>query len=441
VFSVLLLCRPSFSAYCNGKPDPNAQPNLNPINTEGPVLAFSVPNATLYTLGPSGPSQISIVHVWGSPYDMGYAHGLLMKTKAVGLVDSVWKYMEEQVEEAVNGTVKWIPQEVALYISNVGLDVALDATYEATREWTGDYFWQEMQGLADASGADYLTIRRIHMIGELTKGACSMFGAWGDAIANVSTQLLQLRALDWDVTGPFKDYPQITIYHPDPTDPTYTMPAHPFANVGFTGWVGSITGMSSVQTAICEIGVSFPDATFGSDSRFGIPFTFILRDILEFDYTGDDALSRIANAERTCSLILGVGDGKIPMFRSIQYSASVANFFDDMNMRPLNETWHPRMKNIVYYGMDWLCPGYNSVLNKQLTAYYGNISPENTIRNIVPIVQTGDLHVAIYDLTNMQLYVSFARSAGDTEGAILAYDRTFYQLDMNQVFAVERPTF
>ena len=33
------------------------------------------------------------------------------------------------------------------------------------------------------------------MIGELTKGACSMFGAWGKATSHGQT--VQLRALDW----------------------------------------------------------------------------------------------------------------------------------------------------------------------------------------------------------------------------------------------------
>jgi hypothetical protein len=35
--------------------------------------------------------------------------------------------------------------------------------------------------------------------------------------------------------------------------------------------------------AISEIGVAFPDETFGNMSRFGVPFTFLLRDILQFD--------------------------------------------------------------------------------------------------------------------------------------------------------------
>lgn len=63
--------------------------------------------------------------------------------------------------------------------------------------------------------------------------------------------------------------------------------------------------------AISEIGVAFPDSTFGKMSRIGIPFTFILRDVLQFDNSLQDALDRMTNANRTCDLILGVGDGKV----------------------------------------------------------------------------------------------------------------------------------
>ncbi len=37
----------------------------------------------------------------------------------------------------------------------------------------------------------------------------------------------------------------------------------------------------------------------------------------------------------------------------MEYSASVANFFDDENMEPVYD-WHPRVKNIVYYGMEYV---------------------------------------------------------------------------------------
>lgn len=55
-----------------------------------------------------------------------------------------------------------------------------------------------MRGIADASGVAFKLLRRVHMIGELTKGTCSMFGAWGKATSQGQT--VQLRALDWVIT-------------------------------------------------------------------------------------------------------------------------------------------------------------------------------------------------------------------------------------------------
>lgn len=52
-----------------------------------------------------------------------------------------------------------------------------------------------MRGIAEGSGVDFNFFKRIHMIGQLTKGSCSMFGAWGNATTNGQT--VQLRALDW----------------------------------------------------------------------------------------------------------------------------------------------------------------------------------------------------------------------------------------------------
>ena len=235
---------------------------------------------------------------------------------------------------------------------------------------------------------------------------------------------------------PVSRLPQITVHH---------APDQSFANVGWTGWIGSITGMSSKRTAISEIGVSFPDASFGKESRFGTPFTFLLRDILQFDDSLQDAKARIAQANRTCDLILGVGDGKVnasqrPPFASVQYSHSVANFFDDKTMMPRNDSWHPRMDDLVYYGMDWLCPGFSAVLHRQLAKHYGRITPEATILDILPIVETGDLHIAIYDLTDNFMYVANAAGKGEA-GPKLAYQRQFVKIDMSALFDQEAEPF
>eukprot|EP00698_Gefionella_okellyi_P017176 TRINITY_DN4986_c0_g1_i1.p3 TRINITY_DN4986_c0_g1~~TRINITY_DN4986_c0_g1_i1.p3 ORF type:complete len:206 (-),score=55.57 TRINITY_DN4986_c0_g1_i1:38-655(-) len=198
--------------------------------------------------------------------------------------------------------------------------------------------------------------------------------------------------------------------------------------------------MSDRHMAISEIGVSYPDDTFGKESRFGIPFTFLLRDILQFDHTYQDTINRITKAPRTCNLILGVGDGQSNNFRGIQYGHSVANFFTWDNMLPRNDTWHPRIQDIVYYGMDWLCPGFNEVMAQQLNSLHGNITAENAIRHVTAIVQTGNLHIAYYDLHAQQLYVANARRSDVTAGGQYAYDRTFNHFDMNALFAEPKPT-
>jgi hypothetical protein len=396
-----------------------------PILTDPPIFVKSVPNGKLYTVG-SGDDTVPVVHLWGSAYDKGYAHGLLMKERAKALIDAVWNYLESEVEQALNGSI--IPPEVQKWIADVGLDVALDASSAMTQNFTGNYFFAEIKGMADATGVDEKKIRRIHMIGELTKGRCSMFGAWGKALQD-KNGLLTLRALDWAMDGPFKNFAEVTVYH------AQSSRENTFLNLGWTGWIGSISGVNDQQMSIHEIGVAYPDDTFGKESRIGVPFTYVLRDILQFDKSRKQAVGRLQKANRTAHLILGVGDGKDKSFNSIEYSHDVCIAMDDSNMKPVAD-WHPNIQNAVYHGMDWNCPSFNTVLARQLNKYWGNLTAEDAVRDIMSITQTGDLHVYVADLVNMQMW--FANAARDgVSGPASAYDRSYIKLDLKQLFAVQ----
>lgn len=242
-----------------------------------------------------------------------------------------------------------------MLVADKAMDTALDLTYYITKPFTNNKYYQEMKGIADASGVDFKLIRRVHMIGELTKGHCSMFGAWGSATKNGET--VQLRALDWDFDGPYRKYPTVTVYHPSSKKDGNT-----WMNIGFAGWIGILSGVSEQQMAVSEIGVSYPDSSFGKESRVGNPFTFLLRDILQFDHSLDETIARMKKTRRTCNLILGVGDGKAGYFRGFQYGHSVLNVVNDSVPLPKNDTWHPAVKDAVYWGMDWLCPSFTSRL-------------------------------------------------------------------------------
>jgi len=375
-------------------------------------------------------TQFYIAHLWGTPYEMGFAHGTLLRDEIIDFMTKLWVHLEEEFDDGPD----WLPPSVRDWIIKLGLEAAMQFTADATDEYTPEYWFEELHGLADAvnsSDVPYEDILHLCMFGELTKGTCSMFGAWGDAVIQTDSSLLQLRALDWDNTGPFPQYPAVVVYHP--------RDGHPFANVGWVGWIGSITGMSSQQMAISEIGVYFPDETWGEETRFGYPFTYVLRDILQFDNSIDDSINRLANTDRTCNLLFGVSDGKADKvkFRGFQYDSTVMKVFDDQNLLP-NATWHPRIQDVVYWGMDWNCPGFNSVLYQQLTKFYGNITVENTIRHILPTMQTGDTHAVIYDLTNNFMY--YASCGPENTPRRDAYDRPFTKIDMAKLFKEPKPT-
>jgi len=368
-----------------------------------------------------------LVHVWGTPYQMGYAQGQLLKSTASNFISQTWTYLESQVDQFLGD----LPVYLQNLIADFGLDVALDFTYEATYNYTPPHFYQELQGLADASGASYDELLKVHMVAGLTQGACSAFGAWGDALAE-GYDLLQLRALDWNMDGPFKNFPSMTVYHPNEGD------GHPFVNIGMQGFIGGLTG-ASANLAISEIGVGYPDSTFGSESRFGIPFIFLLRDIIQYDECLDDASNRMINSPRTCNLILGVGDGNLKQFRGYEYSYSVLDIINDQNLRPdYNQTWHPRIEDVVYWGMDWDCPSYNYVLSHQIKKYYGQITPQIAISYFSAIEKTGDNHLAYYDLPHQQIFVSFAKPTF-IDGPENGYDRQFTVFDLNELFSVQAP--
>lgn len=217
------------------------------------------------------------------------------------------------------------------------------------------------------------------------------------------------------------------MYHP--SSPKF---GNAWVNIGFSGWIGVLSGVNEHQLAVSEIGVSYPDDTFGKESRFGNPFTFVLRDVLQWDKTLNESIHRMQTTKRTCNLILGVGDGKSE-FRSFQYSHSVCNVVGDTNPLPKAD-WHPAVENTVYYGMDWLCPSFHQRLHELLTLKHGQITAEETVRTIVPGLNSGNLQVVVYDLTYKQVYFAFGH-VNEEGKRVNAYMRPFIKLDLAKLFA------
>lgn len=270
----------------------------------------------------------------------------------------------------------------------------------------------------------------MHVWTEVSHGHGSTIGAWDEALRNGSG-LVHARTVDWDMSGPFRNYPQITVYHPND--------GHHFISVGWTGFIGVFTGINDHGLSISANNVQLPDSSFHPSgdskrgSKEGEPFVYLMRDIMQFNRSFDDAAERIKSAHRTVDLVVGLADGDLKKFNSIQYSNEVANFMDDQTLLPGEP-----IKNIVYHGLDWDCPSYNHKLWEELLWEKGNLNPEKVKTTILPKTQTGSTQSIIFNIPEQKMFVAFARpNKGYPESE--AYSQAYYDLSVPDLLNVPMP--
>ena len=426
-----LLCTVSDASRCPTVANLTGKPNYHPIDTSSPVFVRRVPNGELYAVGTKPQDFIHVVHLYGNNgYDFGFAQGQLLASEINSTMHNVWSYFEWEVLRSINDTINKyrLPQSFIHDIINFGLDVALDNQNELSAPFIDPEIFAELRGIADGSGVDYKFLRRIHYIGEVTKGQCSLYGAWGEATMNGHT--IMLRAFDWDTGANLQDNPSVTIYHPLSKATGLVT----WVNVGWTGFIGVLTGFNEHRLGIADIGISWPNYPpyFGDETFTGIPFVFLLKQIISRSTTLEEMEQAILTANRTCHLLIGLTNATTG--RMVQYSHSIVRVFDDTTLEP-NCDWHPRIKDVVYEGFDWDCPYYQHAMFQQISYFYGNLTAANTILNVTAMVTTGDLHIAITDFTEHTMFVANHAPQGDNSVDQKAFDRQFVRFNLTTVYA------
>jgi len=125
-------------------------------------------------------------------------------------------------------------QKVARTLGIKLLKDLLAANYYITKPYTPKRYDEEYAGIRDGSGIPTKTLIELNMLPEFTRAGCSILGAFDKATVN--GELYHLRALDWDVNNPINKYPVLAFYN------LKEKGSHPFVNVGWAGFVGSLTG-------------------------------------------------------------------------------------------------------------------------------------------------------------------------------------------------------
>ena len=104
-----------------------------------------------------------------------------------------------------------------------------------------------MEGLAEVLEMETDYVFKMHVLIELYKGQflaqSSIIGTWGDALkVDKVGNVVHGHTLDWDMNSPYRDAHQITVYHPNN--------GHSYISVGWTGFVGVVTGISFLSNII-----------------------------------------------------------------------------------------------------------------------------------------------------------------------------------------------
>ncbi len=332
-----------------------------------------------------GEDQIWLLHLWGSPYDMGYAHGVLCG-------EQVRSFYEQLIAAAER------------FGANTAL---LDAAWAQMQPYAPQRYLEEMQGLADGAGIDLAMIQRAHAIPDLSEFHCTFFAAWGDATSD--GHLHQIRALDYEMNAGIQNVPALIVCEPEGHNA--------FVSIGWLGFVGCVSGMSAEHIALSEIGEHFGDDV---ETLAGEPMPFVMRRVLEEADTMQQAIEIIRETTRTSSYLYCVSDAKIPDARGLRTSHEFC------------EVWAPddygelALPNVVAWSMgeesEW-----DRRLYEVLKPLVGQINETTGMETVMREMGTGNLHAIHYDVTDLELWVANATPGPDPKPA---YDQQFVHFDL-----------
>jgi len=219
-----------------------------------------------------------VLHVQGSPYEMGYQHGALLKEHCQANFNFL---LREKAQELIKvGDVK---------INPLGL---VESIAETQKSFVPDRYHEELQGLADASGLSYKDIRTANFIPEL-------FHCSGFAVMNSATKdgtLYHGRVLDYKCDWRLQEHAVIMVAEPDD--------GIPFVSITYAGFIGCVTGMNAEKISIGEMGGP------GFGHWKGVPMAILMREVIRTAKSIDEAKAVFEDNPRTCVYYYVVADGE-----------------------------------------------------------------------------------------------------------------------------------
>ena len=338
----------------------------------------------------NGIARVPVVVVRGTPHQMGWQLGQLMR---------------EEMQQLAPAAVAGFKKELRV------TDETLDLAWATTAGYTDARVQQQLVGLAEGSGLPVRLLQHVHCLPLLMPYSCSSIAAWGSATED--GHLYQTRNLDWSLKAGAHEFPALVVYLPSE--------GHPHVTPSFAGFIGAHCGMNAAGIVLSEIG----DAP-AKEMPYNLHaphFTAWFRTLLYDADSLTETVSLFKQVTPTKRYHFVFGDGRSEK-KAVKISAATGgqratpeiNIWGDNDHR---DELAPNVLSCVVYHDEGR--GAFPTLESQR----GKLNGERLIAlaNKIPIKGANVMN-AVFDATALRLWVSYAGGAQE------AYQRPYVHLDL-----------
>ena len=304
----------------------------------------------------------------GTPEEMGRQHGTLLK-------DDV-RALSERVLQFCRGADNLKKKD---YFAG-----SIEKAYARCAPFIPERYIREMDALADAAGLPRQTAHLANIFPELFH--CSGYALMGKATVN--GELFHGRILDYMTDMGLQQFAVTFICLPDGR--------HPFMNVSYAGFIGSVTGMNDQQVAFGEMGGR------GEGNWDGMPMAFLMRKGMEEAGTLDEALAIFKDTPRTCEYYYVVSDGKTRRAAGLKCTPEV--FETVLPGQP-----HPQLTTPVADTVLMSAGDRYALLVERVKGQYGRIDAAAAVKLAErPVAMKSNLHNVVFAPERLTAWVAHA---------------------------------
>ena len=325
----------------------------------------------------------------GTPEEIGTAHGQLLPSEAARCIESVL-YSFGTVN--VIRTGRWFRHD-------------LEAAYARLAPHIPQRHKDETEALAVALNMDPQTVEALNVFPELFH--CSGFAVFGSATKD--GRMYHGRVLDYMTTIGLQD--AATTFIIEAKDQI------PFANVGYAGFIGSVSGMNAEAISLGEMGGR------GEGQWDGAPMATLMRRAMEECRTLDEVKTLWANSPRTCEYYYVFADGKSNQAVGVAATPESIEFIAPGQ-------GHERLGEGIPDSVVLSAGSRLEELRRRVTEKHGQIDAELGMWLMSrPVAMQSNLHNVLFVPQDRVLYV--ANASHKKPAAEMPYVR----IDMNEMLA------